>query len=275
MENQTNGARSGFYPVGYEPFELEIESQLGDVDIAVVPESDEIHWSLRGSEAATEKVEISFEGSVLRVSSGQRRKLNMLGYIVNSLSSNDSVDIRLTLPQNLKNATVRIEMGNLRIHGATFGPATISSGKGNVEIESFADAEMAVAAGFTRVPSGGRAGSVKTGLGNVFIGVGSGARLESGVGNVQVDHLIGDAWMKAGTGDIIVKKMAWGELEANAGVGDVKIGVPRGTAALLDCTSGLGEVKSELRGGGEPEPDAPHVEIRGKSGVGNVSIRYA
>ncbi|MFT0848320.1 DUF4097 family beta strand repeat-containing protein [Actinomycetaceae bacterium L2_0104] len=275
MENQTNGARSGSYPVGYEPFELELESQLGDVDIVVVPESDEIRWSLEGSDAAAAKVEVSFEGNVLRVCSGQRRKLNVLGYIVNSLSSNDSVDIRLTLPQNLKNATIKIEMGDLRIHGAAFGPATISSGKGNVEIESFANAEMALAAGFTRVPSGGEAGSVKTGLGHVFIGVGSGARLESGVGNVQVDHLIGDAWMKAGTGDIIVKKMAWGELDANAGVGDVKIGVPRGTAALLDCTSGLGEVKSELRGGGEPEPDAPHVAIRGKSGVGNVSIRYA
>lgn len=275
MTQASDGFRSGSFPAGFQPFELDLDSQLGNVDIAVAPEADEIRWSLQGNAYATEKVEVSFDGDILRVSTGHQQKFNFLDYIVKTISNNDSVDIQLVLPQNLRNATIQLEMGNLRIHGATFGPATISSGKGNVEIESFADAEMAVAAGFRRVPSGGTAGSVKTGVGNIFVGVGSGVRLESGVGNVQVDHLIGDARLKTGTGDVIVRTMAWGQLQANSGVGEIKIGVPRGTAALLDCSSGLGEVKSELQEDAAPDPEAPHAEIRCKSGVGGVSIRYA
>lgn len=275
MAHTSDDSRSGTFQVGYEPFQLDLDSQLGNVDIAVVPKSDEIHWTVRGASPAAEKVEVSFDGDVLRVSTGHLQKLTFLDYIVKTISSNDSVDIELTLPQNLRNAVLRLEMGNLRIHGATFGPATISSGKGNVEIESFADAELAVAAGFTRVPSGGTAGSVKTGVGNISVGMGSGVRLESGMGNVRVDHLVGDARLKTGTGDVLVREISWGNLEANAGVGEIKIGVPRGTAALLDCSSGLGEVKSELRENAAPEPDAPHAEIRCKSGVGGVSIRYA
>lgn len=48
--------------------------------------------------------------------------------------------------------------------------------------------------------------------------------------------------------------------------GNIDVGIPYGTPALLDCSSGLGKVRSELQGGSEPEPDAPYVEVHGETG---------
>ena len=266
--------RSESFMVGHEPYALDIDNTLGNVDITVVPGLDEIRWELKGEQRNVDGAEVSFDGDTFRVSTGQHRS-SILGRLVRTISIDDGVDVRLELPEKMRNAVLKLDMGNLRIRGGAFGPASIVTGKGNVDIEDFTGLENPEGFGAHRVSSRAVMGSIKTGMGNISVGIAAGVILETGAGNIEVDHLIDGGKMEVGTGNVVVEKMSCGKLDASSGLGNIDVGIPYGTPALLDCSSGLGKVRSELQGGSEPEPDAPYVEVHGETGVGNVSIRYA
>ncbi len=265
--------RSERFAVGQEPYALNIDNPLGNVDITVVPGLDEIRWELKGEQRVIDGVEVSFDGDTFRVLT-EHHRFSILGRLVRTISSDDGVDVRLELPEKMRNAVLKLDMGNLRIRGGAFGPASITTGKGNVEIEDFTCSEN-LEFDSNLVSPRGVAGSIKTGMGNISVGIAAGVTLEAGAGNIEVDHLIDGGKVEVGTGNVVVEKLSFGKLDASSGLGNIDVGVPYGTPALLDCSSGLGKVRSELQGGGEPEPGAPYVEVHGETGMGNVSIRYA
>jgi len=111
-------------------------------------------------------------------------------------------------------------------------------------------------------------------MGCVGVGPGGRLRLSTKAGDVDVHDMTGDVTVKVGAGDTAVGSIRRGDLVAESGLGDIHVGVPRGTAVLLDCHSSVGDVDSRLTAG-EPDPQAPRVSIAAKTRLGDVKIGYA
>ena len=262
-EGRRNLARSGTFDTGGNPYVLELKNTIGNVDVVVDPDSTTIDWELFGTEEAANKIEVSFFDGVLKIISHEK-KGNMGGRLWRSLKRTVGVNMVVRLPDNVTASTVEVSVGNLTVRGGSLGLAEITSSTGDVSVSYCAGSED------VDCPS-----RIKSGIGDVFVGIGSRIQVDCGVGEASVESLHGDARVKVGTGEIKIKRFTGGSLTASAGVGDVEIRVPRGTAAYLDCSSGIGDVDSTLEITGEPDVDAPRVAIAAKTGVGDVTIAYA
>ena len=64
-----------------------------------------------------------------------------------------------------------------------------------------------------------------------------------------------------------------GEVVAETGFGNVEIGVADGVAAWLDLHTSFGAVHNELEAADRPEPGEDAVEIRARTGYGDITIR--
>ena len=66
-----------------------------------------------------------------------------------------------------------------------------------------------------------------------------------------------------------------GAVAVETGFGEIEVGVRDGTAAWLDVQSGLGSVRSLLDAGDAPAAGEETVEVRGRTGYGDIVIRRA
>ena len=272
-------SRSGSYPLGAGPLPLHLENALGDATIVVDPRADGIQWMVEGKAEAVDRTDVSCVDGVLQVIHGGRRSL-FGERMTASIVRNDDVDVYLTVPRRPANAYVNLALGDLEVRGAEFGPATVRIGKGDAEFEALGPGPAALADADPHTP-GAPAGAeaatesvVDVKMGDIEVGTGGRLRLSTKAGDVDVHDMTGDVTVKVGAGDTAVGSIRRGDLVAESGLGDIHVGVPRGTAVLLDCHSSVGDVDSRLTAG-EPDPQAPRVSIAAKTRLGDVKIGYA
>ena len=272
-------SRSGSYPLGEGPLALHIENALGDATIVVDPRADGIQWMVEGKAEAVDRTDVSCVDGVLQVIHGGRRSL-FGERMTASIVRNDDVDVYLTVRRRPANAYVNLALGDLEVRGAEFGPATVRIGKGDAEFEALGPGPAALADADPHTP-GAPAGAeaatesvVDVKMGDIEVGTGGRLRLSTKAGDVDVHDMTGDVTVKVGAGDTAVGSIRRGDLVAESGLGDIHVGVPRGTAVLLDCHSSVGDVDSRLTAG-EPDPQAPRVSIAAKTRLGDVKIGYA
>lgn len=135
------------------------------------------------------------------------------------------------------------------------------------------------------------------------------ARFTLSNGTVRADVIDGSAFVKSSNGDIVISEIT-GELEASTSsgnidvhfpgtvtsvktaygkvrigdapsgslrletsYGEIEVGVPVGTAAWLDVSSGHGFVRSELNADDGPTDTERTVEIRARAKYGDILIR--
>ena len=72
-----------------------------------------------------------------------------------------------------------------------------------------------------------------------------------------------------------VAEAVQGSVEARTGYGEIQVGIPDGTAAWLDLSTGYGQVHNGLDRSGPPEPGEESVEVRAHSGYGDITINRA
>jgi hypothetical protein len=83
------------------------------------------------------------------------------------------------------------------------------------------------------------------------------------------------------SGDQRVEAVLGGTVEANAISGDVYVGVRRGSRVYVDANTVSGSTSSEFdlsdapADAGEPDPDAPMVEVRAKTVSGDIMLARA
>jgi hypothetical protein len=73
-------------------------------------------------------------------------------------------------------------------------------------------------------------------------------------------------------GDIMLGAVARGEVVAETGWGRVEIGVADGVLAWLELHTNHGNVRNELHAASAPEPSEEAVEIRARTGYGDITI---
>jgi hypothetical protein len=158
--------------------------------------------------------------------------------------------------------------------GRIAGSARLRSGSGDVRVQAI-DGDVDVGAGSGDVQLGAVEGSVaaQTGSGDVRLTSGGKAlEVKTGSGDVSV----GDApeWLsaKTGSGDVRIDTARKGEIHARTASGDIRAGVPAGTAAWLDVRTISGRVSSDLQATDEPTGGEDHVRLRLESVSGDIEL---
>ncbi|WP_420111339.1 DUF4097 family beta strand repeat-containing protein [Pseudactinotalea sp.] len=204
--------------------------------------------------------------------------------------SRGSVVVTVTIPPG-SSIDVETGSGDVRTQGA-LAWAEIKSGSGDLTLERAEEVRIASGSGDVSLGETGSA-TVTTGSGDIRIGrsagrselrAGSGDITVEGSGDLSVTTGSGDATIGAaagrvqlgsGSGDLTVRTISHGEVSAKAASGDVLVGVARGTAALLDCSSISGRVSSDLEAGDEPSEGENGAVLRLRSVSGDIRVHRA
>jgi hypothetical protein len=167
-----------------------------------------------------------------------------------------AVEVRVELPAG-SSIQVKSAMGSVRSSGE-LGASQVKTSMGDINIQSAAAARLT------------------TGMGDVEIGHADGpAELSTGTGDIRAGALRGAAVLKNALGDVRVDEAVQGSVEARTGYGEIQVGIPEGTAAWLDLSTGYGQVHNGLDRSGPPEPGEESVEVRAHSGYGDITINRA
>ncbi len=174
------------------------------------------------------------------------------------------------------------------------GAVRASSGAGVIDIEDAAEADLNTGAGDILVGATTGSVDIRTGSGRVRVGkVGADARISTGAGDAELMEVAGEARLKTAAGDIEVgqpgesldtftaagsiriRRADHGRVRAKSLAGAISVGVPRGTAALLDISTLHGRVSSELEPGDAPADGEKQVELVISTMSGDVRVARA
>ncbi|UFU07731.1 DUF4097 family beta strand repeat-containing protein [Ruania halotolerans] len=166
----------------------------------------------------------------------------------------------------------RTGSGSVRIAHGTSVDATCGSGA--VTIESAVSVRVTTGSGRIAVTEADDA-QLRTGSGTVTAESVRTIEASTGSGDVIIRTLGVSATLKSGSGNHVVRHVARGEVTAKNASGDISVGVAHGSAAMLDCSTVSGKVRSELEPTGAPDSDADAVALRLRSVSGNITVRRA
>jgi DUF4097 and DUF4098 domain-containing protein YvlB len=206
------------------------------------------------------------------------------------LSGDSRLDIRVTVPTDSDLAvktgsadigvdgtvgTSRLKSGSGQVDVETFsGPAVVETGSGDIRVDE-ARAELRIKSGSGDINIGHAGGSVvvSTGSGGVEIGTTHGPTVvKTGSGDLKVADAQTDVSLSTGSGDLVIGTANRGRFTAKGASGDVRVGIPAGIPVWTDISTVSGEIRSNLRGAGEPEEGQDTVEVRAKTVSGDIVL---
>lgn len=216
----------------------------------------------RAAEAVVREARIDLVGRRLVIQSPKQYHLIPLAVTVRAPAGSNlevsvgSADMTVTGPAN--KVKLQAGSGSVTLDRAD-GPAEINSGSGALRLgPMLAGLRARSGSGEIEVSSVGGTTTLVTGSGDVWLGA------------VQSDVRV-----RTGSGDISVADAACGQVELVTGSGEIRIGVRSGAKARLDLRSGSGQARSELDLSDTPPADGAKLELRGRTGSGNVVVTSA
>jgi DUF4097 and DUF4098 domain-containing protein YvlB len=181
---------------------------------------------------------------------------------------------RVTVDGELGNARVRTGSGDLRV-GELTGHGGLEAGSGVIEVGTVAgDLRLKAGSGDVTVARARGRLEANLGSGSIEVGFAGGvASLRSGSGDVRVRRAGSDIDAATGSGDVAIEDVRRGRIRATTASGDVRVGVAAGIPVWTDIRTISGEIRSELRGAGQPKAGQDHVEIHVTTVSGDVALR--
>jgi hypothetical protein len=170
----------------------------------------------------------------------------------------------------------RVGAGDVRVSGRA-GWAGVRTGSGNATLDGVeGDADITTGSGAIDLgPVTGRA-RLRSGSGAVrAAATGGPTEIKTGSGDIVLGEVNSDVRLRTGSGDVTVSDARSGELQFATGSGAVRIGVHPGVGAELDLVSGSGKARSELDVATEPPAKGAAVQVRGRTGSGDVLVARA
>jgi DUF4097 and DUF4098 domain-containing protein YvlB len=148
------------------------------------------------------------------------------------------------------------------------GAVTIDDVTGNIKADS--------ASGDIAVGSLVGDGRIATASGDARIDrVEGDVTFQAASGNLTVGTLRGNLRAQAASGSVTVAVATAGALTAHTSSGDVEVGIPEGTAARLELTTGSGVVDNRLGASDGPVAGDETLIVHARTGSGDISIRRA
>jgi hypothetical protein len=238
------------------PITLELELSVAEVRIEAGDRADTVVQVRPANEAARDDVNASERTRVEHVPGRVQVRTPRNWRMYTPRSDGGAVQVHIELPAGSR-VLAKAAMGSLRSIGA-LGETQIKTGLGDIDVERAAAVRL------------------QTGSGDLEVGhVEGAAELTTGTGEIRAGELHGPTVIKNATGDIRVGAAADGSVDARTGFGEIEIGIPDGTAAFLDLGTGYGRVRNDLDRSGPPGPGETVVQVRAKSGYGDITINRA
>jgi hypothetical protein len=168
---------------------------------------------------------------------------------------------------------VTLSAGNARIEDAD--RVAIKASAGSIVAGSVAgSAELRASAGSVRVREAAGDMTIRSANGDTTVGTVTGALTVAGAHQeVTVGRVVGSVTAKTASGNVRVERLESGSVHLTTSYGTVEVGVPEGTAALLDVSSKNGAVRNKLSPTEGPVADESTAEVHVTTGYGDVVVR--
>jgi len=260
---------------------LDLEIPFGRIEVDTA-EGDTTHVSLEGNESVSRelvenaRVETYQRGDSAEVVVEVRHRGIMF-----SIGRSPEIRLRVTCPPGA-DMTARTKSADISARGNYRG-VEVKTASGDIEIDEVeSDARIKTASGDVSVQEVGGQAEIQSTSGDVA--------LQRVGGDLIVKLVSGDLWVRdAGasvhansvSGDQRLEAVFSGTVEATAISGDVYVAVRRGSRVYVDATTVSGSTSSELElsdaptDDGEPDEDAPMIDVRAKTVSGDVMIARA
>jgi hypothetical protein len=272
-----------------EPISVELELRVADVRVAAGERADTIvqvrpsDSSKRDDVAAAEQTRVEYAGGRLLVKAPRRLRE------FSPFSDGGSIDVEIELPAG-SDLSGHMAAGGFRCTGS-LGRCELKSSAGGISVERVAraklvtagdirlervtgDAELSTATGDVRAGAIDGSAVIKNSNGDVRIGeVGGDLRVRAANGDIEVESSHGSVSAKTANGHIRVGSIQRGSLVAETATGGIEVGIADGVAAWLDLSTGFGQVRNSLESTEGPGSTGEHVEVRAKTGFGDITIR--
>lgn len=273
------------------PISVRISLQAGSVYIRTIPEGRTVVEVLPadpGSQAdvaAAAATRVDCTRDRLTVESPRHRWWQAFG-------GGAAVVVQVDLPEGslleLQGGAVEFDctgtFGETRVQlaagGARLGSTQTlraDTASGDLEVDQvIGDLRVRSASGNVRAGAVSGTVDVKSASGNVTLGQTDGTvRLIGASSDISVERALGSVGIKLASGNVRIGQAVRGSISLHAASGGLDLGVPEGTAARLDLTSGSGRVHSSLPPSAGPEPADERLEVHVRTGSGDVLVRRA
>jgi hypothetical protein len=272
-----------------EPISAVIELIVGDVRIAAGDRPDAIvevspsDSARRADVTAAEQTRVEYaSGRLLIKATGRWKSWSPFGY-------GGSVDVNVELPSGSR-VTGASSLGTFRctgalgdcriktageIHVEQAGAVRLVTGLGDINLgRAIGDAELITATGDVHAQAIDGTATIKNSNGDTRVDLVTGeVSVKAANGDVAIERSGASVVAKTANGDIRVGAPGRGSVVAATGSGAVEIVIPEGTAAWLDVHTGYGQLHNSLDAAEAPQPGADTVEVRARTGYGDITIR--
>ena len=273
-----------------EPISVTVELGVGDIRIVASDRTDtvvEVRPSDSASKAdvtAAERTRVEYAGGRLLVKAPRGgRHYSLRG-------GGESIDVHIALPAG---SVIRAEaavaslrctgrLGEFRwqcgvgdIHLEQAGPVLLRTGAGDITVDRvIGDAEVSTGSGAVQIGGIDGAAVIKDSNGDTWVGeVAGDLRVHAANGRINVDRANAAVAARSANGDVRVGEVSRGAIVAETGFGKLEVGVREGVAAWLDLNTKFGRIHNSLDAVERPGPGEDTVEVRVRSGYGDITVR--
>ena len=276
-----------------DPITANIELAVGDARIAASDRTDtvvEVRPTNPDTEAdvraaAETRVEFSPGSGHLVVRGPKQRGLSRMARTA-------SIDISVELPAGSQ-VDGSAAVASFRLLGR-IGDCRLKTSAGGIQIEETGSLDASTSVGAVTVDRVGGDADVRTASGRLRIGEIDGAaviknsngdswvgdvhgdlRINAANGDIAVDRARGSVDAATANGDVRLGDVARGAASLKTALGQIEIGVHAGSAARLDAHTSMGRVRNEMDTADQPAAGDEQVEVRARTGYGDILIRRA
>jgi DUF4097 and DUF4098 domain-containing protein YvlB len=271
-----------------EPIAAVIEITAGRVRIHASDRTDtvvEVRPSDETRDAdvhAAEQTQVEYTNGQLSVRAPKNKLRSLLGrppsiQLTISLPSDSRVDAKgwadYRSEGRIGESSFDTAAGSIRLDQT--GGLKLRTAAGNVTVgRSGGHIDVSTSSGKIWIGEIDGAAVVKTANGDITIGeVTDDARLKTANGDITVHRALGAVSAKTAYGSVRIDEVVRGSVLLETGFGELELGVREGTAAWLDVSSQHGSVRSDLDATDSPEQSDETVEVRARTGYGDIVIR--
>ena len=272
-----------------QPISVVLELRVADVRVAAGERADTIvevrpsDSSKRDDVTAAEQTRVEYADGALLVK-GPRRLREWSPF-----SDGGSIDVEIELPAG-SDVSGHAAAGGFRCIGS-LGRCELKSSAGEISVDRAervklttagdirvervtGDAELTSATGAVRAGEIDGSAVIKNSNGDTWVGeVGGDLRVKAANGDIDVEYAHGSVSAKSANGHIRVGSVDRGSLVAETANGRVEVGIAGGVAAWLDLHTQYGHVHNDLDASEGPGSADEHVDVRVRTGLGDITIR--
>ncbi|MEV0320667.1 DUF4097 family beta strand repeat-containing protein [Streptomyces sp. NPDC050658] len=232
---------------------------------------------------AAERTQVEFADGELRVKGPKQRS---------PFAKNASVDVEIRLPAGSR-LDASAAMANLSATGP-LGACAYKTSCGDIQVADASSARLSTGYGEVAVDRVEGAAEITTGSGDVRVGeIGGAATIANSNGSTKLGEVRGELRVKSSNGAIAVglagadvdartangsirlAEVVRGTVTMESAAGELEVGVREGTAAWLDVRSRAGALRQSLGSTAGPDSTDETVQVRGRTGLGDIVIRRA